>query len=194
MSIDINLRRKRKKETMEEPKSKNLEGVVALLFPVEGLPELVVLEPDAKGSYLRAMQDYVEGDVDFVDVLTLDGGPTLWVNDEGLVNRMTANRVVYSSEQMKIAGYLSQIHGFPVDSAEPYTVLHGPILAVGNDERGEMRSITPSEMKVVLARLGGSGSGQALECAMLMLETLCEDSFEACETLEIEFRVARWER
>ena len=152
------------------------KGIKAVLFREDAPAECVVLEPDEDGSYLKSMQDCVKGLIDFVDVLELDGGPTLWVNDEGLVNDMRPNRVVYASQKMQDAGYLSQIDGHPVRAFEPYAVIFGPILAVGKDDEGNLRDITPEEFSVVGTRLGGPESGARL-VALLTVAVMIEELF-----------------
>ena len=150
------------------------KGVEAVLFREDAPAECVVLEPGKNGSFLGSMQDCVKGLVDFLDVLELDGGPTLWVNDEGMLNGMRPNRVLYASQKMQDAGYLSQIDGHPVRASEPYAVIFGPILAVGKDDEGNPRDITPEEFSVAGTRLGGPESGARM-VARLKAEAMIEE-------------------
>lgn len=46
------------------------------------------VEWDCDGGVLRELQEAVGG---YVDVVALDQGLDMWVNDEGLVNGMSAN-------------------------------------------------------------------------------------------------------
>ncbi len=132
--------------------------IEAVLYPV-GAPKMTVtLESDESGSLLRDMQKHVGGCIEIFNVA--EGMPDLVVNDEGLFSQRP-NRAVYATKDMEEAGYLSQIDGHPVKEGELYTVLYGPIIAVGCDEDGDTVAPTPVEIENLRGHLGNPGSGLA---------------------------------
>lgn len=120
--------------------------ITAVSIPVGELPKRMTLRADENGSFLKALQTVVGGNIEAFDVLTEDG-MCLYVNDEGLFTR-PANRAIYATEEMEETGYLSQIdYASPVRVGELYTILHGNIVAVGTDmETGGDISLTDDQI------------------------------------------------
>ena len=135
------------------PNQATCDGVQALLFRVGEPAELVVLEPDESGFCFESMRGYVKGLDDYLDVLELGGGPTLWINTEAIKCGMGPNRIVIASREMEDAGCRSRIDGRPVRASEPYDVLFGPILAVGKCDEGIPTDITVEEAVIACRML-----------------------------------------
>lgn len=141
-------------------------SIAVRVYPVDGEPYGKEIPMDAEGSCLHALQEVVGGNIEFFNVL--DGGPDLVVNDEGLFTQ-APNRAVYATRDMEEAGYLSQFTGKPVKAGEVYTVLFGPIVAVGVDEDGGTTDADRRSLEWLdsSGHLGGPGSGLfAIRCAM----------------------------
>ncbi len=120
-----------------------------LLVPFGADPVRVSLRAGEEGTLLADLQDLVGGDIEPFDVL-FDEGITLYVNADGLGTE-PPNRAIYATKSMEEEGYLSQIDFAHVArEGELYTILCGPIVAVGIDrETGEHRSLTSAEQAMV---------------------------------------------
>lgn len=110
-----------------------------------------IVEVDVGG--LDDLQRLVGGYIDVVDLPLFgrDVQATLYVNDEGIYTH-SPNRAIAATAELEEGGYLSAVTGKPVACGELYTVLWGPIVAIGFDpETGEDKSLTAGEMQAVEA-------------------------------------------
>ncbi|WP_314039441.1 DUF3846 domain-containing protein [Slackia exigua] len=108
------------------------------------------IKPDEDGSYLHALQAIVGGNIEALDVL-YDEQPLLWVNEEGIFEKLMPSRAIYANKRMEEAGYLSQMDGeTAVKDGELYTIVFGPCVACSYDRNDDgedvMRDITDEEL------------------------------------------------
>lgn len=108
------------------------------------------IQPDERGSYLKALQGLVGGLIEPVDVLYGEH-PLLWVNDNGIAEGLMPSRALYANERMEEMGYLSMMDmETPVKKGDLYAILYGPIVACSydRDECGErtLRDISDEEL------------------------------------------------
>lgn len=121
------------------------------------------IEPDENGSYLHALQDIVGGNIEALDVLYGEQ-PLLWVNEEGIFERLMPSRAIYANKRMEDAGYLSQMDGESVvKDGELYTIVFGPCVACSYDRNADgediMRDITDDELLMLEEDLWNKRSG-----------------------------------
>lgn len=136
-----------------------MQGV---LIPVNADPRPIDIQSDENGSTLKALQQLVGGYIEPFDVI-FGETITLYVNEEGAYTQ-PPNRLVIANRRMAETGYLSQFdYTRPVREGEPYTLLHGPIVALGYDpETGETRDLTAEQREEVtdyFTRVSKPGSG-----------------------------------
>ncbi len=145
----------------------------AILIDNDKEPCETRLECDRNGSDLKALQMRVGDTIAPFDVLFDDfGGVTLYINDNGLVENKP-NRAIFATEKMAEMGYLSQMdHKSVVKPGDLYTVINGPIVAVGfNPETGENVSLTDEQAEKVtdyFTRVSDPGSGELVVMLMRM--------------------------
>ena len=107
------------------------ETGVRIWYMPEGLPGRdVFISPDESGSYWNAIGVLLDGWREHLDVCFVHG-PTLLVNENGIAEHMSPNRIVWATRHTHEAGYLSQMDfEHVVDEDELYVVLFGPIIAM----------------------------------------------------------------
>lgn len=136
---------------MRSINAESLQPIRAVLIPIVEFPYEVTINPE-DGSYLHGLQTQVGGLIDIFDPLSEDfDGADLVINDEGLFE-CPPNRAIYATEKMADAEYLSQLdYKTVVKPDDLYTVIHGPMLAVGYDsETGREVSLTDSQAEKVI--------------------------------------------
>lgn len=102
-----------------------------ILIPEDGEPRRVALETDGRGLMGDALSRLVGGCFDTLPIVI--PGVDLWVNDDG-TSEFGPNRAIYATRAMEERGCLSQIDYRHVPAeGELYTILHGPIVALGFD-------------------------------------------------------------
>lgn len=120
-----------------------------------------IIESDAS---LKSLQSLVGGDIEPFDVL-FGMSPSIYVNEEGLLQGLEPNRAVFATEEMVEHGYASQVdYTRVVREGELYQILHGPIVAVSYEEDPETgdvapRDITQEEFEALCTELGDEDSG-----------------------------------
>ena len=138
----------------------------ALLIGYENISEVQI-------EGLDDLQKLVGGLIDVVD-LPLFGENrriSLCVNDEGIYT-CEVNRALVATEEMEEAGYVSMLDGRrPVHAGGYYSILWGPIVALGYDPlTGDSVSLTDEDKKAVVdyfsACRTGPGSGADLSFLM----------------------------
>lgn len=108
-----------------------------------GMRPLAIEVP--KDDALRSFQEWVQGDVDVRAVRS--DGILFWVNEDGLVNNMPPNMVIYANKGMEEAGFLSQVSsGSVVRDGDLYDVLCGPIVAARSDDEGNLVDLHPEDI------------------------------------------------
>ena len=134
----------------------------------------VDLKTNSAGSAYAAIRSAVEGG--FVEPFNALYGAsiTLYVNDNGIAEGQQPNRAVYANERMQEMRYLSMmaLASFKaVRKGDLYTVLFGPIVAVGYDpDTGADRDLEPEELETVMRDFGDGapmGPGSGLEALLL---------------------------
>lgn len=136
----------------------------AMLIPVEGEPKRV----DVEG--LDDLQRLVGGNIEAFPVYDSRGW-TVYVNDDGLFGS-EPNRAVFADTDMEDSGYPSQMDGHAIRNGELYTVLCGPIVAVGFDaEEGTDVDLTDeqeAEIAEIFGEDGPSRPGSGLAAVVLL--------------------------
>ncbi|RGV14454.1 DUF3846 domain-containing protein [Bifidobacterium adolescentis] len=119
-----------------------------ILIPEDGEPRRVALETDGRGLMGDALSRLVGGCFDTLPIVI--PGVDLWVNDDG-TSEFGPNRAIYATRAMEERGYLSQIDYRHVPAeGELYTILHGPIVALGFDpDSGASVSLTEEQAETV---------------------------------------------
>ena len=134
----------------------------------------VDLKTNSAGSAYAAIRSAVEGG--FVEPFNALYGAsiTLYVNDNGIAEGQQPNRAVYANERMQEMRYLSMMAPASfkaVRKGDLYTVLFGPIVAVGYDpDTGADRDLAPEELETVMRDFGDGapmGPGSGLEALLL---------------------------
>ena len=134
----------------------------------------VDLKTNSAGSAYAAIRSAVEGG--FVEPFNALYGDsiTLYVNDNGIAEGQHPNRAVYANERMQEMRYLSMMAPTSfkaVRKSDLYTVLFGPIVAVGYDpDTGADRDLEPEELETVMRDFGDGapmGPGSGLEALLL---------------------------
>ncbi|MEE0304319.1 MAG: DUF3846 domain-containing protein [Senegalimassilia anaerobia] len=134
----------------------------------------VDLKTNSAGSAYAAIRSAVEGG--FVEPFNALYGAsiTLYVNDNGIAEGQQPNRAVYANERMQEMRYLSMMAPASfkaVRKGDLYTVLFGPIVAVGyNPDTGADRDLEPEELETVMRDFGDGapmGPGSGLEALLL---------------------------
>ena len=134
----------------------------------------VDLKTNSAGSAYAAIRSAVEGG--FVEPFNALYGAsiTLYVNDNGIAEGQHPNRAVYANERMQEMRYLSMMAPASfkaVRKGDLYTVLFGPIVAVGYDpDTGADRDLKPEELETVMRDFGDGapmGPGSGLEALLL---------------------------
>ena len=134
----------------------------------------VDLKTNSAGSAYAAIRSAVEGG--FVEPFNALYGDsiTLYVNDNGIAEGQQPNRAVYANERMQEMRYLSMMAPASfkaVRKGDLYTVLFGPIVAVGYDpDTGADRDLEPEELETVMRDFGDGapmGPGSGLEALLL---------------------------
>ena len=134
----------------------------------------VDLKTNSAGSAYAAIRSAVEGG--FVEPFNALYGAsiTLYVNDNGIAEGQHPNRAVYANERMQEMRYLSMMTPTSfkaVRKGDLYTVLFGPIVAVGYDpDTGADRDLEPEELETVMRDFGDGapmGPGSGLEALLL---------------------------
>ena len=134
----------------------------------------VDLKTNSAGSAYAAIRSAVEGG--FVEPFNALYGAsiTLYVNDNGIAEGQHPNRAVYANERMQEMRYLSMMAPAScraVRKGDLYTVLFGPIVAVGYDpDTGADRDLEPEELETVMRDFGDGapmGPGSGLEALLL---------------------------
>ena len=134
----------------------------------------VDLKTNSAGSAYAAIRSAVEGG--FVEPFNALYGAsiTLYVNDNGIAEGQQPNRAVYANERMQEMRYLSMMAPASfkaVRKGDLYTVLFGPIVAVGYDpDTGADRDLEPEELETVMRDFGDGapmGPGSGLEALLL---------------------------
>ncbi|MGR4801840.1 DUF3846 domain-containing protein [Bifidobacterium adolescentis] len=141
---------------------KDVHGMTGILIPDGGDPRRVTLETDEHGLMGDALSRLVGGCFDTLPIVI--PGVDLWVNDDG-ASQYGPNRAIYATRAMEEHGYLSQIDYRHVPAeGELYTILHGPIVALGFDpDSGESVSLTDEQAgKVAEYFTGTSPAGSGL--------------------------------
>lgn len=105
------------------------QGIRAMLIATGEAPREVTLLPDKNGSTLKSLQALVGGNIETFDI-AFGEEVSLYVNEEGLFT-CPPNRVIFATEEMAKAGYLSQLDYSKVVGFDP--------------ETGESRSLTDGE-------------------------------------------------
>jgi hypothetical protein len=147
-----------------ENKVMEVRELRAILIGNDKEPCETRLKCDRDGGCLKALQMRVGDTIAPFDVLFEDfGGVTLYVNDNGLAEN-EPNRAIFATEKMAETGYLSQMdYKSVVKPGDLYTIINGPIVAVGFDpETGENVSLTDEQAEKVadyFTRVSGPGSG-----------------------------------
>ena len=150
----------------------------AVLISYDDVRE-VDLKTNSAGSAYAAIRSAVEGG--FVDPFNALYGAsiTLYVNDNGIAEGQHPNRAVYANERMQEMRYLSMMAPTSfragddgcVRKGDLYTVLFGPIVAVGYDpDTGADRDLEPEELEAVMRDFGDGapmGPGSGLEALLL---------------------------
>lgn len=96
--------------------------------------------------------------------------PSIYVNEEGLLQGLEPNRAVFASDGMVEQGFASQVDCTRVvRKGELYQILHGPIVAVSYEEDPETgdiapRDITEEEFEALCVEFGSPGSGIDAAC------------------------------
>ena len=122
---------------------------------------------------LESLQGLVGGLIEPFDVL-FGTTPSIYVNEEGLLQGLKPNRAVYATAKMVEEGYLSQADFSRVAmEGELYQVLHGPVVAVSYEEDPETgdvrpRDITEAEFEALCAEIGDAGSGAEARALLAM--------------------------
>ena len=119
--------------------TKNQKTLKAMLVPVGDYPKRIELTADEDGSFLRAMQKCVKGNIEPMSWI-FDDEPACYANEEGKIpwSEQRPNRAIFEE-----------------DSVEPIDIVFGNILCVGFDpETGEGRDITDEECGKVMERFG----------------------------------------
>lgn len=132
----------------------------ALLIDYRQVRRINLKEEDGHVS-LKDLQHRVGGYVEPFDPLFET--VTLYVNEDG-IGCCDPNRLIVANRHMAEEGYASPKDPCrPVTPGEPYTILHGNIIAVGHDpQTGEARSLTDGEEQEVrdyFHRASRPGSG-----------------------------------
>ena len=111
-----------------------------ILIPEDGEPRRVALETDGRGLMGDALSRLVGGCFDTLPIVI--PGVDLWVGP---------NRAIYATRAMEERGCLSQIDYRHVPAeGELYTILHGPIVALGFDpDSGASVSLTEEQAETV---------------------------------------------
>ena len=143
----------------EREKGVTMKG---LLIPVVGNPTRIEVRVGEDGTTLADLQRHVGGDIEPFDVI-FGEGVSLYVNADG-IGTEPPNRAVYATKAMQETGYLSQLDfSRVVQEGELYSVLFGPIVALGFDpETGESRDLSPDDASAVIdyfTRVSPAGSG-----------------------------------
>ena len=134
----------------------------------------VDLKTNSAGSAYAAIRSAVEGG--FVEPFNALYGDsiTLYVNDNGIAEGQHPNRAVYANERMQEMRSLSMMAPASfkaVRKGDLYTVLFGPIVAVGYDpDTGADRDLEPEELEAVMRDFGDGapmGPGSGLEALLL---------------------------
>ena len=134
----------------------------------------VDLKTNSAGSAYAAIRSAVEGG--FVEPFNALYGAsiTLYVNDNGIAEGQQPNRAVYANERMQEMRYLSMMAPASfkaVRKGDLYTVLFGPIVAVGyNPDTGADRDLEPEELETVMRDFGDGapmGPGSGLEALLV---------------------------
>lgn len=144
-------------------------------------PYLKEVEPEDRegleSSYLGAFQREVGGNVEAYNVLWGDQ-PSLYVNEESLLNGSTANRAIYATAQMEEERYLSQMdYKSVVKRGDLYGLIFGTFIAVSYDpETDKPRDISMEEWLEVCATFAGIRSvlSGALEVTKLQADKCTE--------------------
>lgn len=135
---------------MEAKEGECGDGAVinGILIPEDGEPRRVALETDGRGLMGDALSRLVGGCFDTLPIVI--PGVDLWVNDDG-TSEFGPNRAIYATRAMEERGYLSQIDYRHVPAeGELYTILHGPIVALGFDpDGGASVSLTEEQAETV---------------------------------------------
>ncbi len=138
----------------------------ALLIGYEGIEEVDVKDSDDLVKLVGGMIDVVCLPL-FGEGRNID----LYVNDEGIYS-CQPNRAIIATKAMEDDGYLSQLDfRTVVHEGGYYTLLWGPIVAIGFDpETGESVGLTEDKKKAVVdyfsTRRTGPGSGADLAFLM----------------------------
>lgn len=110
-------------------------------------PEVVDIMPDKNGSFLSELQRLVGGLLEYIDVF-FQGGLTVIVNDEFLLNGSIPNRPFYATKYMHDAGYLDQLtYSHVVEEGELFFIVFGDFVIASYDEDGCLRDMTPEEIQ-----------------------------------------------
>ena len=106
-----------------------------ILIPEDGEPRRVALETDGRGLMGDALSRLVGGCFDTLPIVI--PGVDLWVNDDG-TSEFGPNRAIYADYRHVPA------------EGELYTILHGPIVALGFDpDSGASVSLTEEQAETV---------------------------------------------
>lgn len=123
-------------------------------------PYLKEVEPEDRegleASYLGAFQREVGGNVEAYNVLWGDE-PSIYVNEEFLLNGSTPNRAIYANEQMEKERYLSQMdYKSVVKAGDLYGLIFGTFIAVSYDvNTGKARDMPIEEWLKVCETFAG---------------------------------------
>lgn len=144
----------------------------ATIVPVGGEPYPKTLEADENGSFLRALQECVGGNIEPMGYL-FDDAPTVYCNEEGKLagSGCRPNRAIYATKAMANAGYASP--NDPSRAVKPnelFDIVFGDMVCVGFDaETGEDRDIMAEERGRVTDRFGSRESIESGELEALRI-------------------------
>ncbi len=144
----------------------------AVIVPVGEKPYPKTLEADENGSFLRALQECVGGNIEPMGYL-FDDAPTVYCNEEGKLagSGCRPNRAIYATKAMANAGYASP--NDPSRAVKPnelFDIVFGDMVCVGFDaETGEDRDIMAEERGRVTDRFGSRESIESGELEALRI-------------------------
>lgn len=139
------------------------EKLRVVVIPVDGGPYEETLDAGPGWDAFDHVREMVGGDVEILSVDVPCEGVDLMVNDEGMF-ACPPNRAIYATRAMEEEGLPSQVDlSSPVRENEPYTVLHGNIVATGFDPTsGDTVSLSEEQVSETLRyfeRVSPAGSG-----------------------------------
>lgn len=120
----------------------------AMLVEVGKAPHVVSI---SQSQTLKDMQGHVQGLVEPLSIPLFESQELcIFVNEEGILQKMEPNRAIYATKLMEEKGYLSQINFSPIKKGDLYTILFGPVLILAYGEEGKIRSMTEAEVNEVV--------------------------------------------